>query len=137
MIDNKKIVIVLPAYNAALTLKKTYEEIPFEIVDEVILVDDDSSDKTIEIGHELGISHIIKHDKNRGYGGNQKTCYNKALGNRGRYHHYAASRLPVHTKAYTINGISYCQQRLPGCSWLAYIGQRSIAWRHAIVQIHS
>jgi len=79
MIDNKKIVIVLPAYNAALTLKKTYEEIPFEIVDEVILVDDDSSDKTIEIGHELGISHIIKHDKNRGYGGNQKTCYNKAL----------------------------------------------------------
>ena len=68
MIDNKKIVIVLPAYNAALTLKKTYEEIPFEIVDEVILVDDDSSDKTIEIGHELGISHIIKHDKNRGYG---------------------------------------------------------------------
>ena len=79
MIDNKKIVIVLPAYNAALTLKKTYEEIPFEIVDEVILVDDDSSDKTIEVGHELGISHIIKHDKNRGYGGNQKTCYNKAL----------------------------------------------------------
>ncbi len=79
MIDNKKIVIVLPAYNAALTLKKTYQEIPFDIVDEVILVDDNSSDKTIEIGHELGISHIIKHDKNRGYGGNQKSCYKKAL----------------------------------------------------------
>src|ERR1700710_3018753 len=79
MINNKKIVVVLPAYNAALTLKKTYEEIPFDMVDEVILVDDNSSDRTIEIGHQLGISHIIKHDKNRGYGGNQKTCYNKAL----------------------------------------------------------
>lgn len=79
MIDNKKIVVVLPAYNAALTIKKTYDEIPFDIVDEVILVDDNSSDKTIEIGRELGIVHIIKHDKNRGYGGNQKTCYNKAL----------------------------------------------------------
>ncbi len=79
MIDNKKIVVVLPAYNAALTIKKTYDEIPFDIVDEVILVDDNSSDKTIEVGHELGIRHIIKHDKNRGYGGNQKTCYNKAL----------------------------------------------------------
>ena len=79
MIDNKKIVIVLPAYNAALTLKKTYQEIPFNIVDEVILVDDNSSDETIEIARELGIMHIIKHDENRGYGGNQKTCYNKAL----------------------------------------------------------
>lgn len=79
MIDNKKIVIVLPAYNAALTLKKTYQEIPFDLVDEVILVDDNSSDKTIEIAKELGITHIIRHDKNRGYGGNQKTCYSKAL----------------------------------------------------------
>lgn len=80
MYNGKKIVVVLPAYNAALTLKKTYDEIPFDIVDDVILVDDNSSDKTIEIAHGLGISHIIKHDKNRGYGGNQKTCYNKALG---------------------------------------------------------
>jgi glycosyltransferase involved in cell wall biosynthesis len=79
MINGKKLVIVLPAYNAALTLKKTYLEIPFDIVDEVILVDDNSSDETVRIGHELGISHIIRHDRNRGYGGNQKTCYNKAL----------------------------------------------------------
>ena len=79
MIDNKKIVIVLPAYNAALTLKKTYKEIPFDIVDEVILVDDNSSDETVEIAKQLGIRHVIKHDKNRGYGGNQKTCYSKAL----------------------------------------------------------
>jgi len=79
MIEGKKLVIVLPAYNAALTLRKTYAEIPFEIVDEVVLVDDNSSDKTVEVARELGVSHVIKHDKNRGYGGNQKTCYNKAL----------------------------------------------------------
>ena len=79
MIEGKKLVIVLPAYNAALTLRKTYAEIPFDIVDEVVLVDDNSSDKTVEVARELGISHVIKQDKNRGYGGNQKTCYNKAL----------------------------------------------------------
>jgi glycosyltransferase involved in cell wall biosynthesis len=79
MINGKKLVIVLPAYNAAFTLEKTYKEIPFDIVDEVILVDDNSNDKTVEVARGLGISHIIKHDVNRGYGGNQKTCYNKAL----------------------------------------------------------
>src|SRR5882762_74153 len=79
MINDKRLVIVLPAYNAALTLRKTYGEIPFDIVDEVVLVDDNSSDKTVSVAAELGILHIIKHDKNRGYGGNQKTCYDKAL----------------------------------------------------------
>jgi glycosyltransferase involved in cell wall biosynthesis len=79
MIYNKKLVIVLPAYNAALTLGKTYNEIPFEIVDEVVLVDDNSRDNTIEVAHRLGIEHVIRHEKNRGYGGNQKTCYRKAL----------------------------------------------------------
>lgn len=79
MLDHKKIIVVLPAYNAALTLKKTYHEIPFDIVDTVILVDDFSTDNTIEVGKELGIKHIISHNKNKGYGGNQKSCYNKAL----------------------------------------------------------
>jgi glycosyltransferase involved in cell wall biosynthesis len=79
MILGKKLVIVLPAYNAALTLKKTYDEIPFDIVDEVVLVDDASKDNTIEVGRSLGIKHIIRHEKNKGYGGNQKSCYNKAL----------------------------------------------------------
>ena len=79
MIDNKKIVVVLPAYNAEKTLEITYNEIPFEIVDDVILVDDLSSDKTIKEGERLGIKHIIKHEKNKGYGGNQKSCYNKSL----------------------------------------------------------
>ncbi|MBS4041522.1 MAG: glycosyltransferase family 2 protein [Flavobacteriales bacterium] len=79
MINNKKIVVVLPAFNASKTLRKTYDEIPFEIVDEVILVDDFSSDDTIELAKELNISHIIKHNSNKGYGANQKSCYKKAL----------------------------------------------------------
>ncbi len=79
MIDNKKIIVVLPAYKAEKTLIETYNEIPFDIVDEVILVDDNSPDNTIKIAQSLGIKHIIKHERNTGYGGNQKTCYNKAL----------------------------------------------------------
>ena len=79
MINGKKIVVVLPAYNAELTIEKTYGEIPFEIVDEVVLVDDKSSDKTIEVANKIGIEHVIKHVENKGYGGNQKTCYNTAL----------------------------------------------------------
>lgn len=79
MIEGKKIVVVLPAYNAAKTLEITYKEIDFTIVDEVILVDDLSHDDTVAIGKKLGINHIIVHEKNKGYGGNQKTCYNKAL----------------------------------------------------------
>jgi glycosyltransferase involved in cell wall biosynthesis len=79
MILNKKVVVVLPAYNAALTLEKTYNEIPFNIVDEVVLVDDSSKDNTIEEAKRLGIKHIVKHAQNRGYGGNQKSCYTKAL----------------------------------------------------------
>jgi glycosyltransferase involved in cell wall biosynthesis len=79
MYIGKKIVVVLPAYNAALTLEKTYQEIPFNIVDEVILVDDHSTDNTVELGKQLGIKNIIHHEENKGYGGNQKTCYKKAL----------------------------------------------------------
>lgn len=75
----KKVVVVLPAYNAAQTLLKTYQEIPFDIVDEVILVDDASSDGTAMLAKEIGISHVILHQKNKGYGGNQKSCYDKAL----------------------------------------------------------
>jgi glycosyltransferase involved in cell wall biosynthesis len=79
MINNKKIVVVLPAYNAALTLKRTYDEIPFDIVDDVVLVDDCSKDNTVEVARSIGIKHVISHEKNKGYGGNQKTCYDKAL----------------------------------------------------------
>ena len=79
MIGDKRIVVVLPAYNAELTLEKTWSEIPFDLVDEVVLVDDHSSDRTVDKAKELGIRHVIRHEKNKGYGGNQKTCYNKAL----------------------------------------------------------
>lgn len=79
MINNKKIIVVLPAYNAELTLKKTYNEIPFDVVDEVVLVDDKSHDKTVELASQLGINHVIQHIENKGYGANQKTCYDKAL----------------------------------------------------------
>ncbi len=79
MYQNKKVVVVLPAYNAAKTLPQTYAEIPFDIVDEVVLVDDASPDDTIKIAEQLGIKHVLRHEKNKGYGGNQKTCYKKAL----------------------------------------------------------
>ncbi len=79
MINNKKIVVVLPAYNAEKTLEMTYNEIPFDIVDEVIITDDLSNDDTVKEAERIGIKHIIKHKKNKGYGGNQKSCYNKAL----------------------------------------------------------
>lgn len=78
MLNGKKIIVVLPAYNAAATLAKTYAEIPHDIVDEVILVDDQSKDDTAEISRQLHITTIV-HPKNRGYGGNQKTCYTNAL----------------------------------------------------------
>lgn len=79
MYRNKKVVVVLPAYNAALTLKKTYDEIPMDLVDEVILCDDASKDNTVALAKEIGIKYIISHEKNKGYGGNQKSLYNKAL----------------------------------------------------------
>lgn len=79
MIEGKKVIVVMPAYNAEKTLEQTYNEIPHEIVDEVILTDDFSSDKTTEIAKKLGIREIHIHDRNKGYGGNQKTCYNRAL----------------------------------------------------------
>jgi len=79
VVNGKKLVVVLPAFNADKTLEMTYREIPADIVDEVILVDDNSADNTVNIARSLDIAHVIRHDSNRGYGGNQKTCYDKAL----------------------------------------------------------
>ena len=78
MLNKKKVVVVLPAYNAARTLRRTVDEIPREIVDEVILTDDASRDNTSDLARELGLI-TIRHDHNTGYGGNQKTCYRAAL----------------------------------------------------------
>ena len=78
MIRGCKVIVVMPAYNASKTLQKTYDELPHEVVDEVIVVDDHSQDDTQEIAHRLSV-HTIRHDRNLGYGGNQKTCYRAAL----------------------------------------------------------
>ena len=78
MLNGKRICVVMPGYNAEQTLRKTYDEIPQEIVDDIILVDDRSTDHTADVGRALGI-HTIVHEVNRGYGGNQKTCYTEAL----------------------------------------------------------
>jgi glycosyltransferase involved in cell wall biosynthesis len=78
MVQGKKLVVVLPAYNCAATLEQTYAEIPKDIVDHVIIVDDNSRDNTVEIARRLGL-HVIEHKVNKGYGGNQKTCYEAAL----------------------------------------------------------
>lgn len=78
MLNNKKIAVVMPAYNAELTLQKTFQEIPLDIVDTVILVDDASSDSTAALAKSLNLI-VVRHPKNRGYGGNQKTCYTEAL----------------------------------------------------------
>lgn len=80
MINGLKVVVVLPAYNAAGTLEKTYRDIPFDLVDEVVLVEDGGNDNTVEVARALGLRHIHKHDRNRGYGANQKTCYRLAMG---------------------------------------------------------
>jgi glycosyltransferase involved in cell wall biosynthesis len=79
MYKDRKVVVVLPAYNASKTLEMTLSEIPMNIVDALILVDDASKDNTSEVAKSLGIDHVIKHESNLGYGGNQKTCYNKSL----------------------------------------------------------
>lgn len=111
MILGKKLVIIMPAYNAALTLRRTYDEIPFDIVDEVVLVDDASKDNTIEVAQQIGIKHIISHEKNKGYGGNQKSCYDKALAIGGEivimlHPDYQYTPKLIHSMAYLIaNGV--------------------------------
>ena len=78
MFHGKKIVVVMPAYNAARTIERTYREIPLDLVDEVVVTDDASHDDTVEIAKRLGLRTLV-HERNRGYGGNQKTCYTEAL----------------------------------------------------------
>jgi glycosyltransferase involved in cell wall biosynthesis len=78
MLNGKRVVVVMPAYNAAATLRQTCSEVPLDVVDEVLLVDDSSSDSTVELAREIGLTTFV-HDRNLGYGRNQKTCYREAL----------------------------------------------------------
>ncbi|HEY8156222.1 MAG TPA: glycosyltransferase family 2 protein [Myxococcota bacterium] len=78
MFHNHKVVVVMPAYNAARTIERTYREIPLDLVDDVIVTDDASHDETVQIARRLGLRTLV-HEQNRGYGGNQKTCYTEAL----------------------------------------------------------
>ena len=80
MLEGNKVTVVLPAYNAARTLQQTIDAIPRQVVDEILLTDDASRDETVQLARSLGIPTLV-HDKNRGYGGNQKTCYRAALDN--------------------------------------------------------
>lgn len=78
MLNGKKIIVVMPAFNAARTLERTYRDLPFDLIDEVLLVDDGSVDATVELSQSLGLTTFL-HEKNMGYGKNQKTCYREAL----------------------------------------------------------
>ncbi len=143
MINGKKIVVVLPAYNAGRTLEYTYREIPLDIVDDVILVDDKSSDNTISIGQKLRIKHIICHELNLGYGGNQKTCYNKALEMKGDivimlHPDYQYTPKLIHSMAYVIvNGVYSVVlgsrilskgARRGGMPWHKYVANRILTY---------
>lgn len=132
MYKNKKVVVVLPAYNAAQTLRKTYNEIPFDLVDEVILCDDASKDHTVSVAKEIGIKHIIIHEKNKGYGGNQKSLYNKALELGGDivimlHPDYQYTPLLIPSMVNIIDG------PVSGCTWIDDSGQRCVKRWYAYV----
>ena len=111
-----KVVVVMPAYNAGRTLRMTYEELPKDTVNLVILVDDGSTDATLEIARELGLE-IFVHDRNYGYGANQKTCYTEALRSGVRRRRDGAPRLPVRPDAGAARSSSpSCAARRTSCS---------------------
>jgi len=131
---DKKVVVVLPAYNAEKTLTQTWEEIPFDIVDELILCDDASRDGTFELAQKLGIHHVIRHPSNMGYGANQKTLYDKAL-EIGRHRHHVASRLSVHTQTDTQYGQYHCPGTFPCGPRFQNSRQGGFSRRNALLQI--
>ena len=132
MINGKRIVVVMPAYNASKTLENTVRELP-DIVDATILVDDKSTDRTVEIAENLGLQ-IFVHDKNYGYGRNQQTCYREALSAGASIVvmvGYGSSRLPVHTTAGDLNGRHDCFRCLRRCARLSNPWRRGFEGRYA------
>ena len=124
MIGSKKVVVVMPAYNAEKTLKQTYDEIPFDIVDEVILTDDCSKDNTVEEAGRLGIKEVLVHERNKGYGGNQKTCYNRALELGADIVIMLHPDYQYTPKLIRIYGLCYSQRCLSGRAGLPHFGER-------------
>jgi len=130
MLTNKKITVVLPAYNAAQTLKRTFDEIPHDVVDDIILTDDASQDTTVEMARSLGIP-TIRHDRNRGYGSNQKTCYTAALARGADIVVMLHPDYPIHAEAGNSDGFN---DRLGGVrcgAGLADSRPRRARWRNA------
>ena len=100
MFQGQKVVVVMPAYNAARTLRQTYQEVMAQgVVDHIIVVDDASKDDTVEVARGLDGVRVHVHPANQGYGGNQKTCYRLALEEGGRHRHHGPPGLPVHAAA--------------------------------------
>ncbi len=124
MIDGRKLVLVMPAYNAEATLERTVADIP-TLVDQVILVDDGSTDRTVELSLKLGL-HTIVHDRNRGYGANQKTCYAEAL--TGVPTSWSGSpRLPIHAEAVPAPLALHLQRPLRCRTRLRILGGQALA----------
>jgi glycosyltransferase involved in cell wall biosynthesis len=124
MINGKKVVVVLPAYNASKTIEMTYKEIDFSIVDDVILVDDLSKDDTVEVGKKLGIKHIIIHEKKHRLRRKPEIVLQQSTGNWRRHCGDAPPRLPIHTQTYSVHDAPHCRRSLPRGAGFAHSGQR-------------
>ena len=110
MIDGRKVVVVLPAYNASATLERTWREIPRPLVDEVVLVDDASGDDTLAVAARLGITHILTHARNAGYGANQKTCYTDApRRHAGQTLHSFGGAIKMHPQSHRVLVFGFCR----------------------------
>ena len=137
MLNSQKIVVVMPAYNAARTLQRTYDEVMAHgIVDLVIVVDDASHDETVAIARTLPHVQVDVHPENRGYGANQKTCYRLALAADADIIIMIHPDYQVHAAIDPGDGGSGGQRTLPLCAWFAHSRRRRAAWRYAFVEIH-
>jgi len=133
MLNGKKIIVVLPSFNAEFTLEATYNEIPFDIVDDVVLVDDASTDHTVEVAKKLGIRHVIVHDRNVGYGGNQKSSYDRAMELNPDVIIMLHPDLSVSPEAYSCLSTGCCPGDLSGSYRVKNTRERSIKRRDAYV----
>ncbi len=126
----------MPAYNAAKTLVQTFEEVMAQdIVDKVIVVDDASRDETTAIARTLPNTIVFTHEKNLGYGGNQKSCYRPGAGGRGGHRHHGASRFAVHPQTHSGHGLDDRQRTLSLRARQPHSGRLRLARRDAALEI--